>query len=66
MAQGSGKFKGVLFYVHGFSDYSGRNAYIARIFSAMGYDFFCMDQRGHGQSGGKTVLVPSMKTIQND
>ena len=36
------------------------------MFSKLGYDFFMMDSRGHGQSGGKTVHVPSVDAVVDD
>lgn len=41
-------FKGVIFLVHGFTDYVGRFAHVAQYLSELGYDFHGMDQRGHG------------------
>ena len=35
--------KGVVFFIHGFSDYAGRYAHLGKVFSRLGYDFFCMD-----------------------
>lgn len=56
----------MVFYVHGFSDYAGRFAHLAQMFSRAGFDFYSMDVRGHGQSDGRTVLVPSIETIADD
>lgn len=58
--------KGIVFYVHGFSDYSARFAHIGRKFSEFGFDFFSQDQRGHGKSQGKTVYIPSIDQITQD
>jgi alpha-beta hydrolase superfamily lysophospholipase len=44
--------KGIVFFVHGFTDYSGRMAHVGQRFSELGYDFYSMDQRGHGKSDG--------------
>ena len=57
------EFKGVIFYVHGFGEYVGRFAHVAQCWSEMGYDFFAMDQRGHGKSDGKTVLIQNVNAI---
>ena len=43
-------YKGIIFYIHGFADYSLRSAHVAQFFSETGYDFFSMDARGHGAS----------------
>jgi alpha-beta hydrolase superfamily lysophospholipase len=45
-------FKGVILYTHGFSDYIARFAHLAEKLSKHGFDFFGMDQRGHGLSDG--------------
>lgn len=44
--------RGIVFYVHGFSDYNGRFAHLGKKLSDMGYDVYAMDQRGHGKSEG--------------
>ena len=58
--------KGVVLLVHGFMDNAGRYAHIAKAIAEKGYDFYGMDQRGHGKSEGRTVLVPSLDTIADD
>ena len=45
-------YKGVILFVHGFSDYGGLWAHVGEMFSNEGFDFFMMDSRGHGESGG--------------
>ena len=60
------KSKGIIFMIHGFSDYSCRFTHGAQYFSQQGYDYFCMDQRGHGKSGGQVVYIPSMDEVVND
>ena len=65
-ADESVEFKGVVFFIHGFTDYVARFAHLAEKFSQLGYDFYGMDQRGHGKSGGKTVHIPSISTITDD
>mmetsp|Transcript_36784 Transcript_36784/g.56326 ORF Transcript_36784/g.56326 Transcript_36784/m.56326 type:complete len:134 (+) Transcript_36784:164-565(+) len=52
--------KGILFYVHGFTDYAGRFAHLGKHFSEEGYDFFAMDSRGHGKSEGHPGYVESV------
>ena len=52
--------------MHGFTDYSRRNAHLAKKFADDGFDFYSMDYRGHGESDGKTVLIPSIETIALD
>ena len=46
------QFKGVIFFIHGFQSYANRISHIASSLSELGYDFFSMDMRGHGKSGG--------------
>jgi hypothetical protein len=36
-------YKGIVFMVHGYADYSWRNAQIAKEFAEKGYDFFSLD-----------------------
>jgi alpha-beta hydrolase superfamily lysophospholipase len=61
-----GEFRGVVFYIHGFTDYIGRFAHVGQEFSKLGYDFYAMDQRGHGKSEGKLAYVPSIDQITDD
>lgn len=35
--------KGIVFYVHGFSDYNGRLAHLGQMMSRQGYDYYCLD-----------------------
>lgn len=35
--------KGIVFYVHGFSDYNGRLAHLGQMMSRQGYDYYCID-----------------------
>ena len=44
----------------------GRLGFIAERFAKLGYDFYAMDNRGHGGSGGKTMLVPSVEVMTKD
>jgi alpha-beta hydrolase superfamily lysophospholipase len=34
---------GIIFYIHGFTDYSARFAHLGKRFSEIGYDFYSMD-----------------------
>lgn len=43
-----------------------RLGFIAEKFAKYGYDFYAMDHRGHGESGGKTMYVPSMEIMTSD
>lgn len=35
--------KGIIYFVHGYGDYCGRYAYLAKYFAEAGYDFVGMD-----------------------
>ena len=56
----------MVFFIHGWSDYTGRQAHVAQKFSKLGYEFYAMDQRGHGKSEGHLVEVPSVDEIADD
>lgn len=43
------------------TDYAGRYAYLAEKFANQGYDFVCMDQRGHGHSEGMPAYFESVE-----
>ena len=46
----SNDYKGIVFFIHGFTDYAERQAHVGKSFSNLGYDFYIMDSRGHGKS----------------
>lgn len=52
--------------MHGYSAYNARYAHVGQVFSQMGYDYYCLDQRGHGKSGGHTGLITHLDDITND
>jgi len=53
--------RGTVFFIHGMTDYAGRYAYLAQKFANQGYDFVCMDQRGHGRSEGMPAYFESVQ-----
>lgn len=53
--------KGAVFFIHALHDYGGRYAYLGQKFAQHGYEFFAMDQRGHGRSEGKRGYTESIK-----
>ena len=57
---------GIVTFVHGFGDYSGRYAYLAKEFAAKGYEFHTMDQRGNGFSEGRKAVLESEKVFVSD
>ena len=62
----SADFKGVVFFVHGFTDHGGRYGHLATKFADLGYDFFMMDARGHGGSEGAQILIQSVDQAIDD
>ena len=52
--------------MHGFTDYVGRFAHLGQFFSELGYDFYGMDQRGHGKSEGETAYIHSIDAVVDD
>ncbi|TNV77116.1 hypothetical protein FGO68_gene7903 [Halteria grandinella] len=44
------KKKGIIYFIHGYGEYTGRYAYFAKAFSDAGYDFAGIDWRNFGQS----------------
>lgn len=58
--------KGTVFFIHGMTDYAGRYGFLASKFASMGYDFVCMDQRGHGRSEGMPGYFESIDDLVND
>lgn len=62
----SGPKKGTVFFIHGITDYAGRYGFLARKFADEGYDFVCMDQRGHGRSEGMRGYFESIEDLVQD
>ena len=60
------EYKGIIFYVHGFTEYIERQVHFAKEFSDLGFDFYAMDSRGHGKSGGQDMLVVSVEEVADD
>lgn len=48
------------------TDYAGRYAYLAKKYAEGGYDFVCMDQRGHGRSEGMPGHFESVDQLVQD
>ncbi|TNV77717.1 hypothetical protein FGO68_gene14245 [Halteria grandinella] len=49
--------KGIVFYVHGYAEYTGRYGYLAREFSEAGFDFVGIDQRNFGNSTSNAATL---------
>jgi alpha-beta hydrolase superfamily lysophospholipase len=60
------EFKGAIFFVHGFVDYSETYAHYGEIYSKLGYDFYAMDVRGHGKSEGQRLFCPNVDQNTQD
>lgn len=52
--------------LHGYAEYSGRYAHVARFFNEAGIYVFAIDHQGHGKSGGTKGLVTSWKSAVDD
>ena len=55
-----------MFYIHGYQEYIERQPHFAQKFSERGYDFYAMDNRGHGKSEGKDWLTESVENESDD
>lgn len=51
--------KGIIIFLHGYGDYCGRYAYLAKAFAENGYDFVGIDQKGFGHSEGSRGMFDS-------
>lgn len=51
----------MIFFQHGFQGSVARIGHLAKSHSDLGYDFFAMDLRGHGKSGGQISLINSLE-----
>ena len=58
--------KGIVQWIHGLNDYSGRYAYLAKILTQNGYDVVAMDQRGFGFSEGARGFIESGESARDD
>lgn len=58
--------KGIVQWIHGFNDYSGRYAFAAKHLAERGYEVVSMDQRGFGFSQGTRGLIMSPEQARDD
>lgn len=58
--------RGVVALVHGHGEHSGRYAPVAAFLAERGLATIALDQRGHGESGGKRGHSPSYDHLMND
>lgn len=52
--------------MHDYTDYVGRYGHVAEKFAKMGYDFYGMDNRGHGKSEGRLAYFESIDQLVDD
>ncbi len=64
--QPPGEPEGVLVFVHGLAEHSGRYLNPVRHFVARGWTCFAFDYRGHGKSPGPRVHIDSFEEFLND
>ncbi len=55
-----------LMIMHGLGEHCGRYAHVARFFTSLGYQVRSYDQRGHGQSEGKSGDCPDAQSLVTD
>jgi len=58
--------KGAIALIHGFGEHGGRYAHVSRFFNTHGYSLYALDNRGHGQSGGKRGHTPRYESYMDD
>lgn len=56
----------VLGIVHGLGDHGGRFAGLGRCIAAQGAAVVAFDQRGHGESPGRRMVIPSYSALLDD
>lgn len=58
--------RGIVFFVHGMIEHSGRYEDWGRYLAAHGFDVYAIDQRGHGRSDGPRLWVRSFDDFVGD
>lgn len=58
--------KGVLLFVHGLNEHSGRYSHPVKYFSERDYTLYLFDHRGHGKSDGLRSFVDNFDTYLKD
>ena len=58
--------KGIVTFTHGYGDYMGRYAFMAKKIAAEGYDVVGMDHRGFGLSEGRRGIVEKKEVLTDD
>lgn len=56
----------LLILIHGIAEHSGRYKYLIDFFNENNIAIVTMDLRGHGQSGGQHVFIPTVEAIYQD
>lgn len=58
--------KGIVFFVHGMVEHSGRYEEWGRFLAQHGYDVYAIDQRGHGRSDGARLWIHRFTDLIDD
>jgi alpha-beta hydrolase superfamily lysophospholipase len=56
----------LLILIHGVAEHSGRYEYLIEYYNKNNFAVMTMDLRGHGQSAGKPVFIPTAEAIFQD
>jgi len=58
--------RGVLLLLHGVAEHSGRYENLIEFYNKNNFAILTMDLRGHGQSDGKSLFIPTVEAIFQD
>lgn len=58
--------RGIVVIAHGYAEHAGRYAWLASRLNAGGYRVESIDARGHGESEGERVYLPSIDVLAGD
>jgi len=56
----------LLILIHGLAEHSGRYEYLVEFYNKNNFSIITMDLRGHGQSAGRHVFIPTAEAIFQD
>jgi acylglycerol lipase len=56
----------LLILIHGLAEHSGRYEYLVEYYNKNNFAIISMDLRGHGQSAGRHVFIPTAEAIYQD
>ena len=66
MGRESAHLSGVVLIVHGLGEHAGRYEHVAHALCNWGFEVRAYDQRGHGESGGKSGTLPCNMALLDD